>query len=111
MSDVRTFDFRSGKNGWGHAIHGSTFGPAPSRFESQGWFKPKREVPRASVMVHCSPDPREGDIVLFSGQSGLERRCVVVGVESCWNPRDMFTITLEEAMIDQAIKEGESHEI
>lgn len=91
----RTFDFRPGKQGWGHAMHGSTFRVAEPRVVKRGLFKKPLKVERVSVMVHCQ-GPRLGDTVIYEAQSGKIRTCEIVEIDPCFNPRDMFTLTLEE---------------
>lgn len=92
----RTFDFRPKQQGWGHALHASTFQIAPPRKVKRGWFKKPLLVDRASVMVHCQ-GPRLGDKVIYETQSGKIRTCVIVGIEPAIGISDMYTLTLEMA--------------
>ncbi len=91
----RTFDFRPGKTGWGHALHAHTFKMAPPRKVKRGWLKKPLIVDRVSVMVHCHC-PRRGDTVIYQAQSGKIRTCEIVEVEGVSTVDDMFTLTLEE---------------
>lgn len=88
----REIDFRKGS--WGHAMHGGTWGEAPPRITGHLWWRKK--VERVSVMVHCSPSPEIGDTVIYATKSNVERRAVIADIECCYDPRDMFTLTLEE---------------
>jgi hypothetical protein len=93
------FDYRQGKGGWGHAIHSITWRPIPARSTTTGrlWWKKTVTTPeRVSVMVHAQRWPREGDRLLMSGKSGADWNLKIVDVEPCGNPRDMFTVTLED---------------
>lgn len=89
MSNV--FDFRPGMNGWGHAIHSETFRKAEPGRAEDGTL-----IDRASVIVHCRPSPTAGDLVLYEGRSGTQRRCAIVEVIAFRDPDDMFTLVLEE---------------
>ncbi|AFU87355.1 hypothetical protein CcrMagneto_gp185 [Caulobacter virus Magneto] len=97
----RTFDFRPAKQGWGHALHASTFQIAPPRKVKRGWFRKPLLIDRASVMVHCQ-GPRLGDTVIYEAQSGKIRTCVIVGIEPAIGVDDMYTLTLEMAPEDAA---------
>jgi hypothetical protein len=89
---VRTFDFRAGTNRWGYAMHAWTWKEAESRWNR----KVTRELAkRATVMVHATPSPKPGDRLLMDGQSGKSWDLLIAEVAPCWNPRDMFTLTLE----------------
>ncbi|AFU86667.1 hypothetical protein D869_gp247 [Caulobacter phage CcrRogue] len=92
----RTFDFRPGKQGWGHAMHSSTFSVAKPRLVKRGWFRKPLVIERISVMVHCQ-GPRLGDFVIYLTQSERIRTCVIVDIIPCGDPRDMYTLILEEA--------------
>lgn len=88
-----THDFR--KSGWGHAIHGSTWRVLDPRLERKGFSRKPVKHGRVSVMVHVY-DVDEGDQVIYTGSSGFDRIAKVAEVEPCWNPRDMFTLILED---------------
>lgn len=92
--EPRTFDFRLGRNGYGHQIHSGTFRAAAPRVEGHLWWRKKTD--RVEVMAHCQ-SPREGDFVLYTTKSGKVRRCVIVEVQPCGDPRDMYTLILEKA--------------
>lgn len=79
---AHTFDFRSGKTGWGHVMHTSTWRVVDDT--------------QVEVMVHCSPLPYEGDRVLMTGKSGQDWNVKIAKVEPCYDPRDMYTLTLED---------------
>lgn len=96
--DERTFDFRRGTSRWGHALHAGTWHEVEPRTVTSGHLWWRRETPvagRASVMVHATPSPRVGDRLLMSGASGADWDLLIVDVRPCWDPRDMFTLTLE----------------
>uniref|UniRef100_A0AB74UGY0 Uncharacterized protein n=1 Tax=Caulobacter phage BL57 TaxID=3348355 RepID=A0AB74UGY0_9VIRU len=92
----RTFDFRPGKQGWGHALHANTFRIAKPRRVKCGWFKKPVEIERVSIMVHCQ-GPRLGDTVIYEAKSGTIRTCVIVEIDPAIGVDDMYTLTLEEA--------------
>ena len=98
-NEPRTFDFRPGKTGYGHAMHASTFKMAPPRKVSRGWFRKPLKIDRVSVMVHCQ-SPRVGDTVIYEAKSGKIRTCEIVDIDYCRDPDDMFTLTLEEKIGD-----------
>lgn len=92
----RTYDFRAGKTGWGHALHSFTWKDAPSRYERRGFLRRRVEVAkRITVAVHTSPMPRTGDRALITGASGRDWNMAVVAVEPFGDPRDMHRLTLE----------------
>lgn len=98
-SEPLVFDFRQGRGGWGHAIHSGSWRPIPATEVTTGylwWRKTVRTPDRVSVMVHAQRCPEQGDRLLMSGQSGRDWNLRIVGVEPCWDPRDMFTLTLED---------------
>lgn len=101
----RTFDFRLGKQGWGHALHASTFQMEKPRVVKRGLFKKSQKIDRVSVMVHCQ-SPRVGDLVVYEAKSGTVRTCEIVGIEYCQDVDDMFTLTLEEATQPQETPNG-----
>jgi hypothetical protein len=95
----RVHDFRQGCNGWGHRLHASTWRALPPRTITTGrlWWRKTAPLPdQVSVMVHCSAWPEVGDRLLMTGESGKDWNLLIAGVEPCWNPRDMFTLTLED---------------
>lgn len=84
----KTFDFRTGRNNWGHALHGSTMRAvnAPSF-----WWKVKdwaQGASRYAFLVHCTPTPREGDRIVWSSENG-QRSATVYDVRHLMDPRDM----------------------
>lgn len=99
MTDRHTFDFR--QQGWGHAMHASTFQAVAPRTVKRKRFGGPLTIPRVSVMVHCH-NPREGDLVIYRGQSGADRTLVIADVESCANVDGMFTLTLEPLTAKEA---------
>lgn len=98
-------DFRKGH--WGHAMHGSTWTQEAPRVERVGLLRKKVEHPRVSVMVHVR-SVNEGDEVLYTGTSGFDRIATVAEVQPCWNPRDMFTLILENIREYPAQASGEA---
>lgn len=94
---TRQIDFRTG--GWGHALHGSTWHAIKPRSEGHFWWKKKTE--RVSVMCHTQVYPKAGDTVLFTAKSGVERTALIVEVQPCRDPHDMFTLILEPIREDK----------
>lgn len=84
-------DFRSPR--WGLKIYASTWRRMPPRVERVGWLRKKVEHTRYSLMVHV-PCVSVGDEIVYSGHGG-DRTASVVEVKPCRDPRDMFTLTLE----------------
>lgn len=100
-----TIDFRKG--GWGHVMHGWTWRVVEPRYEvKDGWLRrTTTQHPRVSVMVH-TPRVSEGDTVIYTGQSGFDREATVAEVHPCWDPRDMFTLILEDIREHDTAPEG-----
>lgn len=100
-------DFRSPR--WGHTIHASTWSQQPPRIERAGWLRKKVEFPRYSVVVHVA-GVQVGDVIVYAGHGG-DRCATVVEVRSCRDPRDMFTLTLEDVqpVSSLGLIEGSSH--
>lgn len=92
---MRVIDFRRG--GWGHTMHGWTWKVIEPRYvvTDSFWKRTTTQHPRVSVMVH-TPRVSEGDTVIYTGQSGNDREATVAEVRPCWDPRDMFTLILED---------------
>ncbi len=78
------------KSYWGHALHSSTWRDENGTRKQQRADK-KANVKRYSVMIHHSPDPEEGDTILYEAQGGTKTG-TITKVDFCWNPRDMFTV-------------------
>lgn len=94
-------DFRSGRNSWGHAIHGNTFGPesAPSLIERlRDWWD---GAYRASVLCHHPHKPVPGDVVQWTAARG-DCWGEIYRVETVLDPNDMHKIFL------RILAEGES---
>lgn len=89
----RTFDFRTGKTGWGHALQGASW--REGRPRRAGWWPFARAVAvPITMLAHTSPPPRVGDVILWTAKSG-ERSAVLTAVE--WLPPvdDMYALTFE----------------
>lgn len=109
-------DFRKGKTGWGHAIHGSTFLDAardPITLDYpwwKRWLKKRDEARlnaeadardaetntrRYSFLVHSMHNPKIGMTVVWTGEAHQDVRGVIYRHESMRDPRDMFKLWVE----------------
>jgi hypothetical protein len=92
-NDPITYDVRTGHQGWGNALHASTWGKEKPRIEGPFWRR--RKIERASVMVHLNPPPRAGiDKLRFTVQGG-DKTVLIAEVEWTVTVDDMYTLILE----------------
>lgn len=91
---MTVFDFRKGKNTWGHALHSTTFCEAVtiSLIESlRDWWQ---GAVRYSVVIHCQQKPKIGDWIRWTSDLG-ERFARIYNVEHpASDVKDLFIVYL-----------------
>lgn len=92
LEDLKVIDFR--RSMWGHALHGHTFTAEPAPTCIQRITDRLTKTRRYSVMVHVTPAPKVGQVILYRAGDGHDRTATITAVDACMDPCDMFTLHL-----------------
>ena len=89
-----TLDYRTGKNGWGHAMHAETMREVIPEGLFVRWKDRMQKSYRVQVMIHSQKCPKTGDDFLWSAKAGHDVLAKVYAVDRLGDPRDIYTVFL-----------------